>query len=123
MAPKSRTTYYVRVQTAGSLRAPLYAHRMGAYLQRLLEQNVALWIFYGAQVTHHLLRTGADGRQLARALVRPPHGCVPAASARAKRSALDLLWRPSHAPPTTYGCRRPAACARPCTPTAWVRTC
>ncbi|HEX6240015.1 MAG TPA: sensor histidine kinase [Polyangiales bacterium] len=56
--PKSRTTYYVRVQTTGSLRAPLYAHRMGAYLERLLEQNVALWIFYGALMVMALFNIG-----------------------------------------------------------------
>lgn len=56
--PNSSSTYYLRVQTSGSLRVPLFAHPAASYPQHQLDQNLMLWMFYGALLVMALFNLG-----------------------------------------------------------------
>jgi signal transduction histidine kinase len=57
-APGAELTYYLRIQTAGSLRTPLTAQRLDTYTQRQPDRNVMLWMFYGALIVMALFNLG-----------------------------------------------------------------
>jgi len=54
----ARTTYYLRVQTAGTMRVPLRAWLALEFAEHESEQNLVLWLFYGVVAAMTLYNIG-----------------------------------------------------------------